>query len=113
MSDIRIVKHTSGMEVIGKVGPGSGDGKVHIEDAFIILSQQIRQNEFAMAITPVCIAAEDANKGLPVVFNSVDVVGVYPPNPGMKENYQRMTGAIITPPPPRVALKAVNHNKHP
>lgn len=97
MDPIKLVKHISGLELIGALCESTDDRRVILTSAFQVLTQQ-SGNQVQMSIVPICVTAEEANKkGLPAEFYRKDLIGIYTPNAALLEVYQRMIGSIITP----------------
>jgi len=98
MANIKLVKLMSGLELIGDCS-ASAEG-VSIPAAFQVVVQPVNEKQFTIAIAPLSAAVEGADKGLMVVRPWSDVFGVYPPTAALIDAYQRLVGAIITPPRP-------------
>lgn len=99
MANIKLVKLTSGLELIGDCTT-SLEG-VTIEAAFQVVVQPVNEKQFSIGLAPLSAAIEGADKGLTITRPWADIFGgVHSPIPSLIETYQRLTGAIITPSKP-------------
>lgn len=96
MTNIKIVKLVSGLELIGDCTTSS-EG-VRIKAAFQVVVQPVNEKQFTVGLAPLSAAIAGADKGLLITRPWADILGgVYPPIPALIETYQRLTGSIITP----------------
>lgn len=95
-SSIKLVKHASGLEFMGKCD--QGENVLTMTAAFQVITRT-GDNQVQMALIPLSIAAENSNKGLTARFELAQVIGIYDPAPELFDIYQKLTGCIIMPQP--------------
>ncbi len=77
-----------------------------LTEAFQVVVQPVNEHQFSLGLAPLSVAVQGAEKGLHAAADLSQVLGIYEPTEALRETYQRMTAAIITPPSRPVLVRS-------